>query len=268
MKQPIKIHRRNFLKSLGVLALTPFIQSCESSVSSFWGDEQTGSNRERQNPPNVDILLEGTEEQIAKAVQNKHSVLQDLYNNPGKELSIGFLQDRTYNTLKISFAKTDIVSYPHLRIVNTRTSEIANVIWGIDGIYPSIKFVDNSGKTIIKNGKPLEFALNIPSKLNKTNSPADWIKIGIKIFGIALLLWIGASIVKYVAAAIAFIAFNAMAIGLVIAGAALVIQVLRWILDRTGITLNDIVAFFVLAINSIVILLIDVMNYIISYFGG
>ncbi len=120
----------------------------------------------------------------------------------------------------------------------------------------------------MKNGKPLEFALNVPSKLNKINSPSDWIVIGIKIFGIALLLWIGFSIVKYVAAAIAFIAFNAMAIGLVLAGAALVIQLLKWILDRTGITMNDVVDFFKRAINTIVSLLFEVVNYILNYFGS
>lgn len=268
MKNINKIHRRNFLKSLGIFSLAPFIQSCENSVSGFWGDDETGTNRDRPTPPKVDILLEGTEEQIAQAVQNKHSLIQDLYNNPGKEISIGFQQDRNYNVLKLSFVNDNLVSYPHLKIVNTSTNEIANVIWGIDGIYPSIKFVDNSGNTIVKNGKPLEFALNVPSKLNKINSPSDWIVIGIKIFGIALLLWIGFSIVKYVAAAIAFIAFNAMAIGLVLAGAALVIQLLKWILDRTGITMNDVVDFFKRAINTIVSLLFEVVNYILNYFGS
>lgn len=267
MKNINKIHRRNFLKSLGILSLTPFIQSCENSVSGFWGDDETGTNRDRPSPPKVDILLEGTEEQIAQTIQNKHNLIQDLYNNPGKELSIGFLQDRNYKILKLSFVRDDIVSYPHLRLVNTQTNEIANVIWGIDGIYPSIKFVDNFGNTIVKNGKLLEFVLNIPSEVNKTNSPSDWIIIGIKVFGIALLLWIGFSIVKYIAAALAFIAFNAMAIGLVLAGAAIVIQVLKWILDRTGITMNEVVPFFQRSISSIVNLLIDVVNYIIGYFG-
>lgn len=267
MKNFNKIHRRNFLKSLGVLSLAPFIQSCENSVSGFWGEGETGTNRDRPSQPKVDILLEGTEEQIAQALQNKHSLIQDLYNNPGKEISIGFTQDRNYNVLKLSFVNDNIVSYPHLKMVNTSTNEVANVVWGIDGIYPSIKFVDNYGNVIIKNGKPLEFALNIPSKLNKVNSPSDWIIIGIKVFGIALILWIGFSIVKYIAAAIAFIAFNAMAIGLVLAGAALVIQVLKWILDRTGITMNDVVVFFQRAVSSIVNLLIEVMNYIIGYFG-
>lgn len=268
MKNKYNIHRRNFLKALGLLSLTPLIQSCESGVNSFWGPDDEGTSRDRRYTPKVDILLEGTEEQIAQAVLNKENVLHDLYNNPGKELSIGFLQDRDYNILKLSFVKSNIVSYPHLRLINTRTNETANVVWGIDGNYPAIKFVDNSGNTIVKNGKALEFALNIPSRLNKTNSPSDWIIIGIKIFGIALLLWIGASIVKYIAAAIAFIAFNAMAIGLVLAGAALVIQILRWILDRTGITLSDIVAFFQRTVSAIVILLLDVMSFIVSFFGG
>ena len=265
MKDIKKIDRRDFLKALGVISLTPLIQSCESSTG-YWGDD-AGKDRDRPSKPNVDILLEGTEEEIAKAVQNKHSVIQDLYNNPGKELKIGFLQDRTYNTLKLSFVKSNIVSYQHLRLINTRTNEVANVIWGRDGLTPTIKFVDNYGNVIIKNGKRLEFAMRTPSKINKVNSPSDWIIIGIKIFAVALILWIGFSIAKYIASAIAFIAFNAMAIGLVIAGLVIVIELIRWILGVTGITMNDVVEFFQRTISSIVNLLLDVVNYIISYFG-
>lgn len=271
MKKQNLFHRRNFIKTLGILSLTPFIQSCENSVSGFWGDENNGSNRDRPTDrpvvPKVDILLEGTEEQIAQSVQNKHTILQDLYNNPGKELTIGFMQDNSYNTLKLSFIKDELVSYPHLRLVNTRTNEIANVIWGMDGINPLIKFVDNYGNVIYKNGKALEFSLNLPGKLNKVNSPADWILTGIKIFGIALVLWLGFTIAKYIIAALAFLAFNAMAIGLVLVGAAIVIQVIRWILERTGITMNDVVSFFVMALNNLVKTLIDVVSYIVSYFG-
>jgi len=264
MKLTNKIHRRNFLKTLGVLSLTPLIQSCDSSIG-FW-DGSDGTDINRPIKPKVDILLDGTEEEIASSVQNKHDFLQDLYNNPGKELKIGFLQERSYNILTLSFMKSNIVSYPHLRLVNTRTNEVANVIWGRDGLKPTIKFVDDSGNVIIKNGKSLEFALNIPSKLAKVNSPSDWIIAGIKIFAVALILWIGFSIAKYVASAIAFIAFNALAIGLVIAGLGIVIEIIQWILGITGITLRDIVEIFMLAINAIVELLIDVMNYLINYF--
>jgi hypothetical protein len=265
MKVSNKIHRRNFLKALGVLSLTPFFQSCDSSVG-YW-DGRDGTDTDRPTKPNVDILLDGTEEEIAQAVQNKHTTLQDLYNNPGKELKIGFIQDRSYNILKLSFVKSNIVSYPHLRLMNTKTNEIANVIWGRDGLKPTIKFVDNSGNVINKNGKNLEFTISLPSKLAKVNSPSDWIIAGIKIFGIALLFWIGFSIAKYVASAIAFIAFNALAIGLVIAGLGIVIEILQWILGTTGITLSDIVEIFQRTISAIVYLLVDVMNYLISYFG-
>jgi hypothetical protein len=266
MKNLNKIHRRNFLKSLGLLSLAPFINACENSVSSNWGEDNPGTNRP-PTPPKVDILLDGTEEQIAKAIQNKDSMIQDLYNNPGKEMTIGFLQDRAYNILKLSFVKDNIVSYPHLKIVNTKTNEIANLVWGMEGIYPSIKFVDNSGKTIVKNGKTLEFALKIPGKIQKTNSPGDWILTGMKVFGIALLIWIGFSIVKYVAAAIAFIAFNAMAIGLVIAGTVILVEIIRWVLDTTGITLYSIIDFFRQTIAAMVSTLMDIVNYLLGYSG-
>ncbi|MEJ5304374.1 MAG: hypothetical protein WHV63_00355 [Ignavibacteria bacterium] len=265
MKNLNKIHRRNFLKAIGVLSLAPFINACDSSVG-FWGDED-GTSRDRPTKPNVDILIDGTEEEIAQSLQNKDSLIQDLYQNPGKELKIGFLQGHTYNTLKLSFVKSNLASYQHLRIVNTYNNETANILWGRDGLYPTIRFVDNYGNVIIKNGKPLEFQISLPSKLNKTASPADWIIAGIKIFGIALLLWIGFSIAKYVVSAIAFIAFNAMAIGLVLAGLGIVIEIIQWILGRTGITINDVAAFFRKTVSSLVALLLEVTNYIVNYSG-
>jgi hypothetical protein len=261
MKSAIKIPRRKFLKSLAFLSLVPFAQSCKSSIFS--------SLDSLQSKPKVDILLEGTEEDVAKSIQDKYDLLKNLYDNPGKELTIGFVQDGTYNILKLSFVKDDIVSYPHLKLVNTRTGEVANVVWGIEGLYPSIKFVDNSGRTIVKNGRTLEFALKTSSskRINKVNSPSDWILIGIKVFAVALLLWIGLSVVKYIVSAIAFIAFNAMVIGLVLAGFSIVVQVIQWILDKTGITLNDVIEFFKRTIEEIVNILRDVIGFITSYWG-
>ncbi len=262
VKNVIKIPRRKFLKSLAFLSLLPLAQSCKSSIFSSTNDDS-------QSKPNVDILLEGTEEDVAKSVQDKYDLLKSLYDNPGKELTIGFVQDGTYNVLKLSFVKDNIVSYPHLKLVNTRTGEVANVVWGVDGLYPSIKFVDNSGRTIVKNGRALEFPLKTSSskRVNEIDSPSDWILIGIKVFAVALLLWIGFSVVKYIVSAIAFVAFNAMVIGLVLAGLGIVVQVIKWILDRTGITLDDVIEFFRRTIEEIINILRDVIGYITSYFG-
>lgn len=261
MESAVKIPRRKFLKSLAFLSLLPFAQSCKSSIFSSTDGSQT--------KPKVDILLEGTEADVAKSVQDKYDLLKTLYDNPGKELTIGFVQDGSYNVLKLSFVKDDIVSYPHLKLVNTRTGEVANVVWGIEGIYPSIKFVDNSGRTIVKNGRTLEFALksSASKRVNEINSPSDWILIGLKVFAVALLLWIGFSLAKYIASAIAFVAFNAMVIGLVLAGLGIAVQVIKWILDKTGITLDDVIAFFKRTIEEIVNILKDVIGFITSYLG-
>lgn len=151
----VKIQRRNFIKALGLLSISPIIQSCESSFS----PTQTGGvpNRDRTLIPQVDILLDGTEEEIANKCLNQQEELKQLYNSPGKELKIGFLQNHEYNVIKLSFVKDNLASYPHLKIINTKTNEQANVVWGMDGNYPAFKFVDNYGNVIIKNGKSLEF---------------------------------------------------------------------------------------------------------------
>mgnify|MGYP005841609173 CR=1 FL=1 len=80
-----------------------------------------------------------------------------------------------------------------------------------------------------------------------------------------MLLWLGFTIGKYVLSALAFIAFNALVIGLVLAGIGLLIPIIRWILDITGITLESIIAILTLTLNEMIETLLDIMNYILQY---
>jgi hypothetical protein len=259
-----KLNRRNFLKITGLISLSPLLNSCSNPVISSIFDRAT----KYQPKPKVDILIEGGAQNIATTVRGKHQILKSIAENPGKELKIGYESPSGYGILRISFVKDNLASYTHLKIINERTGEIANILWGMDGIYPSIKFVDSKGKTITKNGYELEFPLklkNLPST-NSTLSARDWLLIGLKVFAVALAIWLGLSISKLVISALSFLAFNALVIGLLIVGLSVVIPLVKWILDVMGITFDDVVSIFEQAIDLIVSTLLSIVDYLTNYF--
>lgn len=251
-----KINRRRFIASASIISAAPFLKSCENFIS---------SNEPKTIQP--DIVLEGSEEQIASTCKEQYSTIKFLYDNQRVEKTIGYLDARRMKILRISFRKDDLASYPHLRLVKNESGEAANILWGSEGLYPSIKFVDDNGKLITIGGRKMEFAIKSNSKIVKTLSPIDWLILGIKIFAFALVIWIGAGIVKYVAAAIAFIAFNALVIGLVIAGFSLLISLIEWILSITGWNTDSIITLFNKTIRELADILLEIQAFILSNIG-
>lgn len=255
-----KINRRKFIKVAGLLSISPFLSpllnSCANSVSSI-------SERE----PMPDLILEGDEKVIAEKLKGQYQMLKSLYENPGKELTIAFPQGNAYNYLKISFSKDNLSDYPHLKLFNWSSGEVVNVLWGRDGLNPTIKFVDNAGNVITRSGYRLEFPIKSSVSKKRIESAVDWLILGIKVFAVALAIWLGLTIGKYIISAIAFVAFNAMVIGLILVGLSVFIPLVKWILDITGITIEDVVSLFASAVNLIVSTLIGIVNYLTNYFS-
>jgi hypothetical protein len=254
-----QVNRRKFIKITTLLSLSPFLSSilnsCANSISSV-----------SEKEPKPDLVLEGDEKTIAEKIKNQYQMLKSLYENPGKELTIAFPQGGRYNYLKISFSKDDLADYPHLKLVNWATGERVNVLWGRKGLNPTIKFVDNYGNVITKNGYRLEFQIKGSSTGKRTKSAVDWLILGIKVFALALAIWLGFTIAKYIVSAIAFVAFNAMVIGLILVGLSVFIPLVKWILDLTGITIDDVISLFAMAVDLIVSTLINIVNYLSGYF--
>ncbi|MBU2471672.1 MAG: hypothetical protein KKF20_04630 [Bacteroidetes bacterium] len=250
------INRRRFIASLSIISTAPFLKSCESFISSS-----------EPKPIQPDIALEGSEENIASTCKEQYSTIKYLYENPGVEKTIGYYEGRRMKILRISFRKDELASYPHLRLVKNESGEAANILWGAEGLFPSIKFVDDKGNTITVGGRKMEFAIKTQSKTAKALTPFDWLILGIKIFAAALVIWIGASIAKYIAAAIAFIAFNAMVIGLLLVGLSLLIPLIQWILSITGWDMDYITNLFSKTINELANILMEIQSFILSYLG-
>ncbi len=248
------IDRRKFLSSLAVISAIPFIPGCKESLST-----------ETEKLPDADLSLTGDEQTIAADVSKQFQQMQQLYDNPGKEFVIEYQSGRSSKLLGLSFSDNDAASYRHLLVRDLNSNRSVNIIWGMKGIYPSIKFTDNSGAVLIINGTEMEFALK--SESGETSSPKDWLKTGIKILAVALAIWLGATVAKYIVAAVAFLAFNAMVIGLLLIGAAVLLPLLKLILNLTGWTITTITDLFSLSIELLLTLLLEIQTFILNYGG-
>jgi regulator of protease activity HflC (stomatin/prohibitin superfamily) len=102
-------------------------------------------------------------------------------------------------------------------VVRPKTGEVANFRFGgsiTQGI--TLQMTDDEGRVLTKNGQRLEFSLF--DTRTRTRAPQDWIATGIKIAALAFLIWLGAVITRGVAAAVGFVAFNLIILGLLAVG--------------------------------------------------
>ena len=59
-----------------------------------------------------------------------------------------------------------------------------------------------------------------------------------------------------------------MVIGLIMIGLSVIIPLVKWILDVTGITLDDVISLFKEAFDLFVSTLRSIVDYLKNYFGG
>ena len=226
-----------------------------------------GGDGETLSPlvPPPDLVLEGDEAQLANLVRQQFSRLKQLAQNPGTSFRIGIPNGRGIEVLAFSFVDKGAANYRHLRVVRESTGEAVNLLWGMKGLLPSIRLADDRGNTICsRNGRLLEIGFSEVSGA-KGRQALDWIAIGVKVAAIAFALWLGAQIGRAVLGAIAFLAFNAMVLGLLIAGFAVISPAIEWVLRN--ITLQDIEGFFVQLVNDIIRLFTEISQMLDQWLG-
>jgi len=93
----------------------------------------------------------------------------------------------------------------------------------------------------------------------------DWIATGVKVAAVAFALWLGAQIGRAVLGAIAFLAFNAMVLGLLIAGLAVISPAIEWVLR--SITLQDVENFFGQLVDDIIYFFTEISQMLAKWLG-
>jgi len=79
------------------------------------------------------------------------------------------------------------------------------------------------------DGRIIQESSIVPSGIGNW-SPEEWLGKAVLVLAGALTVWIGATVVKVVAAAIAFVAMNVLILSTIVAAAAIMV----WLFERTG----------------------------------
>lgn len=244
------ISRREFChKLIGLFpaaALAPWILRCDNPVE--------------PKPPEPDIELTGNTTADILVLKNQSSAIQAIASDASKKYVVKIPSTDAQDYLTLQIVKNNAADYRHLRIKRYSDGEVINLLWGQEGIYPSVKLTDDRGNTLVKNGQTLEFSFNLVA--DSESGSIGWLKRGIKVLAIALAVWLGAKVIGWIISAIAFLAFNAMVVGLVIAGVAILTGLLKWLAELTGWTLDDITELFGRAVEELLTFFNEIIVYL------
>lgn len=242
-------------KLLSVLLSIPLV----SALGCGGGD----GNEPLQEPP-PDLVLDGDDAKLASLVRSQFSRLYDLARNPGTTLRVGIPTGRGMEVLAFSFSDTGAANYRHLLIVRESTGEVVNLVWGWKGFLPSILLTDDRGNPIRGlSGQPIEVGFS-DVREKSSRQAADWIATGVKVAAVAFALWLGAQIGRAILSALAFLAFNAMLIGLFVAAIATVSPAIEWLLRN--ISLQDVENFFGQLVSDIIRLFTEISQTLEHWF--
>jgi hypothetical protein len=248
------MRRREFICIPFGAALCLLIKGCGGSGS-----------QQRIQPPDIILSDDEDPQKLAKRLSGLYSKLEQLSNDTSRCLRIGFKCGDRMDVLRLHFCDPEngVADYKHVRIVRESTDEAIRLIWGRDGIVPTVKFVNDGGEVLKdSNGKEMEFKVKDLTGASPTK-PIDWLSLGAKVLAIGFAVWLGAEVAKLVVSAIAFIAFNAMVIGALMMLAGLV----KWFIDLTGLTWEDVKSFMSQTVEKLAQALVDGANFIMQAFS-
>lgn len=221
------LNRREFFKWL---ALAGGAVGC--------GDKLTGPSQ-----PQADIVLGESEAGLIETAGRQFNRLWAMAQNPGQEVTMGFSVGGTQEVLRMSFVNNQSADYAHLRVVRQSTGEVVNLLWGLENFWPAIKLVDDTGRPLVKDGREIVVDFAAAKIVSESETGIDLLELGAKVAIIALAIWLGAAVGKIVLAAIGFIAFNAMVLGLLVLALGAISPLLEKIVDITGWRLEDVKSF-------------------------
>lgn len=162
-----------------------------------------------------DVLLSGTDQQIAAVAKEQRSLVEYLLNNPGKEKIIEFRADTGERVLlAISFQNGNEGQFVNLR--NLATNKNARISWARDGIKPAINF--------FYDGTNHLYDIFGGAEKISQSSLSSLFFAGLAAAAIGLAVWIGASVAKFIVATVAFLAFNLLMLGVVVATGSFIVS--------------------------------------------
>jgi hypothetical protein len=167
--------RKEFTRRLSFAAvsaaLAPLVSACNSLVGPTLPNNEDNGSHQRVSGFNrgisrgtVDITLNGDVGQAATIVRTQFNRLLELARGSAGPLRIAFPVGRNIEVLGLTIVSGGAARYRHVRVERETTGEAANLLWGREGLYPSIKLTDDNGRTIVKDGNALEFSFQLAQR--------------------------------------------------------------------------------------------------------
>lgn len=226
------MNRREFLGRASSIFLTPTILAMLEAGCRISG-----------LLPEPDIILDGGPDD-AKKIEEIYGRVEEMVKNPAFIVRIGLMDESGEIRVLSLFRRQDS---NNITVYDEETGAKAVLGFGSKLLIPSIKFMDEKGETLRdKDGDEMEYALfgpGTPSRLAPTTA-TDWFAVGIKIAAVGLGIFLAAKIIGLVLAAVAFIAYYAMILALIVAGIAFLSKGAKWLLGATGWSLDSVKDFF------------------------
>ena len=163
-----------------------------------------------------DIVLSGSDTQIAGIAKAQWPAIEYLVNNPGKEKIVEFISGSGKKIfLALSFQNGKEGQYVNVRDIQTGKS--VRISWALDGISPALNFLYNDGQS---------FTYKIFDGASKTAeiSLSSFFVAGLGAAAIGLAVWLGASVARFIIATVAFLAFNLLMLGVVVAATSFIVS--------------------------------------------
>ena len=182
--------------------------------------------------PEPDIILDGVDD--ATKIKKIYSEIETMVKNPGAIIRIGLMDESGDIRVLDLFRRQDSNS---IAIFDEETNNEVALSFGWSGLSPTIVFE-------YKDGNMIEYPFFTLGLAPSRAAATDWLMLGIKIAAVGLAVFIGAKIAGLILAAIAFIAYYAMILALVVVGIALLSRGAKWLLDAASWDLEGVADFF------------------------
>gem|GEM_PF-4084039 len=186
-----------------------------------------GSDNPYYQPPQPDFWLTGNEEQIAE--QTRKAVQFVVNNTQGvRPVTLG-VAGQVFRIEPTEEANVIRLS----RWAEGKTDQVA-IRWALDGMS-----FDNRRR------------IQLDSR-----GVTDWVRWGVKAVVLLLIVWLGASVAKFIMAAIATIAFYLLLAAILVTAVGIALELIK----LTGLTWEDVTAFVQMTVTALVNLLREVVE--------
>ncbi len=222
------MNRREFTK-LSLLGSAGLITGCEIFSS---------------NDSHVPTLeLTNDSQAIKKELDGSFGLIKDLITNGEEQIKVNYPTETGQESLTFSFVDNNAAGYTHLRLQQDN-GEVANVLWDQENLLPAVKFTDDEGYILEKDGQSLSFGFDQVVDNFDDLTEDGLLELAWKFVAIGLVVWLGTNIAGAIITALAFLAFNAFVLGAVIIAVQASVSILEWLAEHTGWSETKIEEFF------------------------